>query len=490
MSNLAIPFNVSLLVLDENMLKGLKPVRTNDVFAGMTKNFHEDGLFSQSIFGRVGDEARSRRFSYIDIKIPIFHPIMFETFTKIKRLYGEILQGKTYAVFDKSLGDFVKSNQLDGQTGFNFFVSHWKNIKYPDRKSDSRELNIQLIEKYKNKAFIDKIVVMPAGLRDYEITADGRESEDEVNNLYRKILSISNSISLQTFSYSPELLDSSRNALQHNFNALYELLKSSVEGKKKLYMGKWATRAVFNGTRNVITTSNIPVNKLGSQGNPGFNDTIIGLYQYMKATLPVTKYQIKTGFLSTVFTGPSVPANLVDKKTLKRVQHMAKPKNYDLWMSDEGLDKIISMYGEESIRHKALEVEGYYMGLIYKDKGYFKVFSDIDEMPEAYDRSKVTPLTFTELMYLAVYPFYKRYPAFVTRYPVTGFGSIYPSTLHLKTTVKTEELRPLSDSWEIDDNLPVAWQYPTKGSFFNSVSPAPSHLETLNADFKVHVTYQ
>ena len=378
MSNLAIPFNVSLLVLDENMLRGLKPVRTNDVFSGMTKNFHEDGLFSQSIFGRVGDEARSRRFSYIDIKIPIFHPIMFETLTKIKRLYGEILQGKTYAVFDKAVGDFVKSNQLDGQTGFNFFVKHWKDIKYPARKSDSRELNIQLIEKYKNKSFIDKIVVMPAGLRDYEITADGRESEDEVNNLYRKILSISNSISLQSFNYSPELLDSSRNALQHNFNTLYELLKSSVEGKKKLYMGKWATRAVFNGTRNVITTSNLTINKLGNGGNPGFNDTIIGLYQYLKATLPVSKYQIKTGFLSTVFTGPNVPASLVDKKTLKRVTHVVKPKNFDLWMSDEGLDKIISMYGEESIRHRALEVEDHYLGLIYKDKGYFKTFSDID----------------------------------------------------------------------------------------------------------------
>ena len=63
MSNLAIPFNVSLLVLDENMLRGLKPVRTNDVFSGMTKNFHEDGLFSISIFGRIGEENRNRRFS-------------------------------------------------------------------------------------------------------------------------------------------------------------------------------------------------------------------------------------------------------------------------------------------------------------------------------------------------------------------------------------------------------------------------------------------
>lgn len=481
MSNLAIPFNITLLVLDENMLRGLKPVRTNDVFLGTSKNFHDDGLFSTTIFGRIGDEARSRRFSYIDIKVPIFHPVVFDTLSKVKRIYSEIIQGKTYAVFDKNIGDFIKSNQLDGQTGFNFFTKHWKDIKYPERKSDTRELNIQLIQKYKDRSFIDKIVVMPAGLRDYEITADGRESEDEINVYYRKILSISNSISLQTYNYSPELLDSSRNALQQNFNALYNLLKSSVEGKKKLYMGKWATRAVFNGTRNVITTANIPVNTLGNEGNPGFNDTIIGLYQYMKATLPVTKYQIKNDFLSTVFTGPNVPANLVDKKTLKKVSHNVKPKNYDLWMSDEGLDKIISMYGEESIRHKVLEVEDHYMGLIYKDNGYFRVFNDIDELPQAYDRSKVTPITFTELLYLAVYPHYKRYPAFITRYPITGFGSIYPSTLHLKTTVKTEELRPLSDTWEIDNNLPVAWQFPTKGPFFNSMSPAPSHLKNLGA---------
>lgn len=482
MSNLAIPFNVSLLVLDENMTRGLRPVRSLDVFAGMTKNFHEEGIFSQTIFGRVGDEERSRRFSYIDIKVPIFHPIIFETLGKLKRIYTGIIQGKVYAVFDKALGDFVKSNQLDGQTGFHFFEKHFPLIRYPQRKSDSRELSIELINKFKNKTFLNKIIVMPAGLRDYEITADGRESEDEINVLYRKILSISNSISLQAFNYSPQLLDSARNALQFNFNTLYELIKSSVEGKKKLYMGKWATRAVFNGTRNVITTNNIPIDSLGNPGNLGFNDTVIGLYQYLKATLPVSKYQIKNDFLSKVFTGSNTAATLVDRKTLKSVQHRVKPKNYDLWMSDEGLDKLISMYGEESIRHRALEVEGYYLGLIYKDKGYFKVFSDIDEMPEAYDRKKVAPVTFTELFYLAVYPHYKRYPAFVTRYPVTGFGSIYPSSLHLKTTVKTEELKPLNDQWEPDESLPVAWQFPTKGASFNSLSPAPSHLSTLGAD--------
>lgn len=483
MSNLAIPFNVSLLVLNDSMLQGVKPIRSLDIFQGMTKNFHEDGLFSQSIFGRVGDESRNRRFSYIDIKIPIFHPIIFNTLVSLKRLYGEIIAGKTYAIFDKSINDFVKSNQLDGKTGFHFFVQHWNQIKFEQRASQSRDLNIKLINKYKDKQFVSKIVVMPAGLRDYEIDANGKEQEDEINTLYRKLLSISNSISLNTFSYSPELLDSGRYALQQTFNAIYDYLKSNVEGKKKLYMGKWTTRGIFNGTRNVITTTNTPINKLGNKGNPGFNDTIIGLYQYLKASLPVSKYQIKNDFLSKVFTGPNTPAFLIDKKTLHKKQVMIKPKDYDLWMSDEGLDKIISIFGEESIRHRPLEISDCYMGLIYKDDKSFKVFQDIDELPDSFDKSKVSPLTFTELLYIAVYPHYKKYPAFVTRYPITGFGSIIPSTLLLKTTIKTVELYPLNDQWEYDDSLPIAYQFPTHSSFFNSVAIAPNKLKGLGADF-------
>lgn len=485
MSNLAIPFNVDLLVLNDNMLRGVKPVRTLDVFVGMSKNFHEDGLFSQSIFGRVGDEDRNRRFSYIDIKLPIFHPIIYATLVKLKRLYGEILSGKSYAVFDKKEKDFVKSNQLDGQTGYHFFMSHWKEIQFPERRSDSRELNIQLINKYKDKSVIDKIVVMPAGLRDYEITADGRESEDEINTLYRKILSISNSVSLNSFSYSPELLNSSRYALQYNFNALYDLLKGNVEGKKKLYMGKWASRAVFNGTRNVITTTNVKVNELGSETSPGFNDTVVGLFQYLKATLPVSKYQIKNSFLSEVFLGPNVPANLVDKKTFKQVKHLVKPKSYDLWMSDEGLDKVINMYGEESIRHRELEVEGYYLGLIYRDNKSFKLFHDIDELPEAFDKSKVRPITFTELLYTAIYPHYRKYPALVTRYPITGFGSIIPTKSFVKPTVNTERLSPLNETWDIDPTLPVAYTFPTRTAFFNSLSPSQNKLSGLGADFGI-----
>ena len=69
MSDLSVPFNIKLLVLTDDKLVGLKPVTVLDAFDGASKNFHESGLFSTSIFGKVGEYQRSYRYSYINIKL-------------------------------------------------------------------------------------------------------------------------------------------------------------------------------------------------------------------------------------------------------------------------------------------------------------------------------------------------------------------------------------------------------------------------------------
>ena len=192
MSTLPIPFNISILEITDNLLAYIKPVRVLDTFEGSTKNFHEDGLFSQTIFGRVGEQVRNKRFSYIDIKVHIFHPIIFNTLGELKGLYTEIMSGKTYAVWDDEVKDFVKSNALaeGSDTGYAFFISKWKDIAFNGQGSERRKINVALIEKFRSVALVNKIVVLPAGLRDYEILEDGRESEDEFNALYRRILAI------------------------------------------------------------------------------------------------------------------------------------------------------------------------------------------------------------------------------------------------------------------------------------------------------------
>lgn len=484
MNKLDIPFNLSLLDLNEQTIAGMKPVRVLDIFDGMTKNFHNDGLFSTMIFGRVGDERRSRLFSYIDIKVPVLHPLIHSTLLQLKQLYGEILTGKAYAVFDETVKDFVKSDQINGSTGFTFFMSRWKEIQFEERASDSRDINIKVIQKYKDKAITSKIVVLPAGLRDYEIESNGKESENEFNNLYRKMLAIANSISPVAVKGDLAQLDASRVALQRTFNEIYDLFKSMLEGKKKLIMGKWATRGIHNGTRNVITSTNVAIESLFSENVIGFNDTVVGLYQYMKGTLPVTKHQIRTGFLSKVFVGANAPVNLVNKETLQLEQVTLKPRIYDQWMTDEGLERVISSYGEESIRHQAVEIEGYYVGLIYKGTGVFKLFQDIRDLPEGRNPKDVYPITFTELLYLTVYAHAPKYPALVTRYPVTGYGSIFPSTIYLKPTINVEKRIPLGDGadWSITSDSPVAYNFPTKSAFFNSMSPAANKLQKLGGD--------
>ena len=479
-----IPFNISLLELTDDKLKNIRPVTVLDAFEGASTNFHPNGLFSTEIFGKVGQERRLRAFSYINIKLEILHPVVFRILTDMKTLYLEIMNGKAYATWNDEIKDFEKSNPMDGSTGYNFFYTHYKDIVFEQRPSTKRQQGIALLSKYKNKSSLSKIVVLPAGMRDMEIQGDGRFSEDEINVLYKELIALSNNVSMDAIKNNVEILDNTRFKMQATFNQIYDLLENMIQGKKKLMMGKWASRKVFNGTRNVITS--IPINnkELNNENNISINNVVCGLYQFLKAALPISLFNLRSGFLSKVFVGPNSPVFLVNKNTLKRETLQLRAEYYDNWMTDEGLEKIISLFQEEGIRHKPLEINGYYLGLIYKSpEGTFKIFQDIDELPTGLNKKDVYPLTFCELLYISVYKVANTLPGFVTRYPITGTGSIYPSMIYLKTTVVSEKRRELDDDWHpIEGQMAIEFPKPNT-SFVNSLSPHSSHLQKLGADF-------
>ena len=93
-------------------------------------------------------------------------------------------------------------------------------------------------------------------------------------------------------------------------------------------------------------------------------------------------------------------------------------------------------------------------------------------------------MTFCELLYLSVYATAGNYPAFVTRYPITGFGSIYPSKVFLKPTVTVEVRKELDNNWDVMGDTHTAYQFPVTGTaFINSMSPSSTKLALLAADF-------
>ena len=70
-------FDISIMDTNTDRFKYIKPVTSLDTFQGMSKDFHEDGLFSTSIFGKIGTPDRDLRLSYIDIRIDVFHPKIY-----------------------------------------------------------------------------------------------------------------------------------------------------------------------------------------------------------------------------------------------------------------------------------------------------------------------------------------------------------------------------------------------------------------------------
>ncbi len=471
-------------MLSDKDVSALPRIKAQDIFDGFSRNFHKDGLFSTEIFGKVGEERRNRLYGYIDLRLEILHPILFELVCELKSLYGEILAGKSYAIFNKDLGDFEKADAVTGKTGYNFFMSHITKLKLETREGYKREFNIKLFDKYRDSLTISKWVVMPAGLRDYEIDENGKPSEDEINGMYRKILAISNMVENIDISNNAEYLDSVRYNLQLKVGEVYNYIKIMLKGKKGFIQGKWASRKVYNSTRNVISSYIHNSKGLDDPTNPGVNQTIVGLYQFLRATLPLAINKVRTGFLSEVLIGPNSPAVLVNKDTLKKELVHISPDYFDSWMTYEGLEKIMAKFSQESLRHEYLMIDNkYYFGLTYKGPdGTYKLIHDKDELPDDRSVEHVTPLTLSELLYLSVCEGSDKIPTLVTRYPVAGLGSIYPSYCYLKSTIKSEVRYQLDSSWNKTDL--IAREFPVYGEgFFNTVAPNSTKLARMAADF-------
>ena len=150
MESKRLPFNIFLLDSSKSRLSNLLPVETQDIY-GRNEEFNVQGLYSTEIFGVQGSQQRIRKHSYIDMRVEIMHPKVYYDLVRLKGMYGGIMAGTTYAVWDDNLKDFVASNIIDGETGYSFFISHFRDIVFVQNESALRELRIKFINKVKDR---------------------------------------------------------------------------------------------------------------------------------------------------------------------------------------------------------------------------------------------------------------------------------------------------------------------------------------------------
>lgn len=475
-------FNIDILVLNSENVRTMKEITTGAIFIPNSKKFHPEGLYSNEIFGPVGSKARNEQYGYIDLKLPILHPFVYETLISLGTKYLQIAEGKKFAVYDKNIQDLVITLDGKGSTGYNFLLNNVHRINFKENDSDQRKYKLDLIRKFANEKHMStKWLVLPAGLRDYTETDKGNPSEDEINTLYRKLLSVTNMLRNTNVGENLELMDPFRLKIQKTTLEIFQYIKTLLDGKSKFIQGKFTKRATKYGTRNVLTPIPAKISNLNDPTKISLNDTQVGLYQYIKATTPITINRVHTLFINKILNPNSDNAYLVNPKTMETELVRIKAKKRDEWFSSDGMNSIMNKLGQADLRLEPVMVDGYYLLLLKDDGKNITVYRTSQEIPEE-DKKYIRPITYAELFYISVYDIKNKYPCFVTRYPVAGQGGIYPSNIYLKTTQKA---RTVNFTMGIENK--VMLEYPVLGEIFvDSISVNLNMIKNLGADFKYH----
>jgi hypothetical protein len=206
-----------------------------------------------------------------------------------------------------------------------------------------------------------------------------------------------------------------------------------------------------------------------------------------KAVLPHTKYYLLNSCLKNAFGTPEAGAWLVNPTTLKKENVKIDSETHDRWYSTNGLEKVINALQEPATRLNPVMINDYYLALVYRPKTelVFRIFNDIEELPEGFNKEDVHPITLCELVYLSNYRAWNKFGCYFTRYPIIGMGSIYPGTPYIKTTIRGEMRYELDAGWQKAGDEFVALEYPTFDNpvFVDTLIPHPSRLKGLDGDF-------
>jgi hypothetical protein len=480
------PVNVDILTVSEQDLVRLGQVKELQIF-GQGSNFHAEGLFSIQIFGAVGSEFRNRTFGYVDLKFSMIHPVVFKAIIACCAFYRQILSGKQNAVWDKKTKAFEKSQDSEARTGYSFFMEHIEELHFERSESDKRNFNIELYNKAikEKKHLMRYLLVMPAGLRDYTISANGKPEEDEVNSVYRRLISQSQLVDPVIALKAPDVYDNIYDNMQRTLQDLYDYLQSLFDGKNKLVLGKWLGRKVFNSTRNVLTAVVDSTTDINDENRLRSNDFGVGLYQFLRCGAPKTLFLVKNKYLRDIFVENSSFANLTNLKALKReeVANAGIQKDILAWTSMDGLENAIANYGNIDSRHLPVLLNGgkHCVGLLYNNRREVRFLSDISELPEGRSADDVKPITLTELLYMSVAELSGALPALATRYPINGYGGIFPGYMKVRTTSQYDSVIELDSEWNPTGR--ALGCFPRSGAeFMNGMNVHASHMKLLGAD--------
>ena len=255
---------LELLDINEFIVKNkLKPVTTVRLYEKVGKT-DPAGLFSEEIFGRFGSTDRRKNFAYIDLKTKIIHPEVYSVVTGLDTMVSKLLTNKSKYSVDKT--GMLVEDQEKGSSGIDYFISIYKKLDL-DKFKKNKPKNVKFLKDNKEKIFIDKFLVLPAGIRDLAISKTSKQTIvqfSDLSELYGSLIRHTNALGSDIKNLPEEIKSPIIEQIQKTILEINNWIKNRLKGKSGLIRGGLLRKVIDYSGRLVITTDhNLPLGTVG-----------------------------------------------------------------------------------------------------------------------------------------------------------------------------------------------------------------------------------
>lgn len=486
------PMNLDLLDVDAYIREHrLGEVTALQIHAPSSTTFHPQGLFSEEIFGALATEERLTRSGYISLGAEVLHPFVYSHLLKLSDLYGPVFAGTAHARYDPQDKTLVRADPEDKNagTGYSFFLSHLPSLTFTSSPSFKRQHQVELLSRYRDLR-LKRFLILPAGLREIDEEDGPMIVQDDINGLYRSLLSLSSSLPPGAVS---DLFDVIRYRIQEKLAEISLHIQGILSGKTGfLQGGGYGSRNVALGTRNVITAATYEMTSPDDPQALQPNETKTGIYQTAKGLQPIVSYHLRTAFFDPLLQDQEAETIALTTKDYRLRYTEIDPVQTETFTTSDGIERIINRFKNEDVRRTPVTVLDtkkvlHYLFLVY-DAGHRITF--VRSLQDAKDalgpeitKEDLRPVTWAEILYVATWLASKDRYCVVTRYPVLDDGSSYPSKIKLGSTLPSRTVTFMNTlTGEEVSNMP---EYPILEEdvpFLDSTIVHTSSLPGLGAD--------
>jgi DNA-directed RNA polymerase beta' subunit len=263
---------LKLLDIDRDIREN-KVLEVKNANPPIGSKYDPEGLWSEEIFGKIGNRERKNRFGYIDLKSKMFHPQAYDIIKTVSEPTSKIIARKQrYKIIDKKL----VPDSANGQTGLMFLIDNIDNIDFTKIAKKDKLSEASYLEKNKDKLLIDKwLVVPPGGIRDIDTTKkDAARTQSEINLHYRGLLFTVTQ--LEIAEGDDELKEQIIEKVQKVLIQTSKWIKDNLmKGKQGLLRGSMLKKSMDFSTRIILASS--PDIKMGEVGLPWH--TLMSIYE-------------------------------------------------------------------------------------------------------------------------------------------------------------------------------------------------------------------